>query len=109
MNFYELRTFALEVQTAFKQLRERVQTLEHQAAALSPLLDTDRLEVARVCQQAGVMLKDLEGRAASEARARAANRVFTALRQRGWSLDRIAKATGYSTRGVASNLERFQT
>ena len=109
MDIWELNAFAAGVGKAFAELRARVAALEHQTAALAPMLDSDRLEVARACQQAGVTLADLESRAASTARAQTVNRVFSALRQRGWSLDRIAKATGYSTRGVASNLERFQT
>ena len=99
--------FIQDVRKAFAQLRERIDALELQTVALSPLLDSDRLEVARVCQQASVTLKDLEGRTATKERAQAANRVFKVLRQRGWSLDRIGRATGYSSRGVASNLERF--
>jgi hypothetical protein len=65
------------------------------------------MEIARFCQATGITLKELDRRDASDGRARKMNRLFYALRQKGWSLDRIAKATSYSARGVASNLERF--
>ena len=71
------------------------------------LRDSDRMEIARYCQATGIAIKELDRRDASDHRARKVNRLFRALRQKGWSLDRVAKATGYSTRGVASNLERF--
>ena len=102
-----LDAFVLDMRKALVQLRERIDALERQTAALAPLLDSDRLEVARVCQKIGVALKDLHGRVATEERAQAANHVFKALRQSEWSFDRIGRATGYSARGIASNLERF--
>ena len=89
------------------KLLARLEAVETQVAALAPLRDSDRLEVARFCQATGIAIKDLDRRDASDHRARKMNRLFRALRQKGWSLDRVAKATGYSTRGVASNLERF--
>lgn len=107
MTLYELDGFVADVCKAFAQQRERMAALEQKVAALAPLINSDRLEVARACQQVGATLADLEGRVASTARAQAVNRVFRVLRARGWSLDRIARATTYSTRGVASNLERF--
>jgi NADP-dependent 3-hydroxy acid dehydrogenase YdfG len=89
------------------ELRTRIEAVETQLAALVPLQDSDRLVVARVCQATGVTLKEIDCRAASAGRARKVNRVFHALRQKEWSLDRIAKGTGYTARGVASNLEKF--
>ncbi len=90
--------------TAFQK---RIEAVETQLAALAPLQDSDRMEIAHICQATGIPIKDLNRRDASDHRARKVNRIFHALRQKGWSFDRIAKATGYSTRGVASNLERF--
>ena len=87
--------------------QKRIEAVETQLVALAPLKDSDRMEVARVCQATGITLADIDRRDASDSRARKVNRLFRALRQKGWSFDRIAKATGYSTRGVASNLERF--
>ena len=96
-----------DVHVALFDISRRLTTLETQVAALAPLQDSDRLAVARVCQAVGATLSDLAGRSANDNRAKAVNQVFRALRQQGWSLDRISHATGYSTRGVASNLERF--
>lgn len=96
-----------DVAVALDQLRKRLAVIEADIAALAPLRDSDRLEVARVCQAAGIPLKEIDRRDASDGRARKISRVLLALRQKGWSLDRIARATGYSARGVASNLERF--
>ena len=99
-----LRRDVIHTFTAFQK---RIEAVETQLAALTPMQDSDRMEVARVCQAQAVSLKEIDCRAASAGRARKVNRIFHALRQKSWSLDRIAKATGYSTRGVASNLERF--
>lgn len=96
-----------DVSHALTTLRTRIEAVETQLAALAPLQDSDRTEVARICQVTGATLKEIDCRAASAGRARKVHRVFSALRQKGWSFDRIAKATGYSTRGVASNLEKF--
>lgn len=96
-----------DVSHTLAALRTRIEAVETMLAALTPLQDSDRLVVARVCQATGVTLKEIDCRAASAGRARKVNRIFHALRQKGWSFDRIAKATGYSTRGVASNLEKF--
>ena len=87
--------------------QKHIEAVETQLAALAPLKDSDRMEIAHFCQANGIILKELDRRDASDDRARKVNRLFRALRQKSWSLDRIAKATGYSTRGVASNLERF--
>jgi hypothetical protein len=99
-----LRRDVIHTMTAFQT---RIEAIETQLAALAPMQDSDRMEVVRICQATGVTIKDLDARDASDGRARKVNRIFHALRQKGWSFDRIAKATGYSTRGVASNLERF--
>ncbi len=107
MEAYQLDAFARDGAKSLAQLRSRLEALEHQVAALAPLRDSDRLAVAQACKQAGATLADLQGRAASPVRAKAANRVMRILRDGGWSLDRIARATGYSARGVASNLEHF--
>jgi hypothetical protein len=96
-----------DVSHTFTALQKRIEAVETQLAALAPLQDSDRMEIARYCQSTGIAIKDLDRRDASDQRARRMNRLFRALRQKSWSLDRIAKATGYSTRGVASNLERF--
>jgi hypothetical protein len=92
---------------ALTPLRARIDAIETTLVALAPLKDSDRMELARVCQAKCVTPKEIDCRAASAGRARKVNQVFQTLRQKGWSLDRIAKATGYSTRGVASNLEKF--
>jgi hypothetical protein len=96
-----------DVAHTFVEMGKRIEAVETQLAALAPMQDSDRMEVVRICQATGTTLKDLDRRDASDHRARKMNRIFHALRQKSWSLDRIAKATGYSTRGVASNLERF--
>lgn len=96
-----------DVTQLLAEMRKRIEAVETTLAALTPLQDSDRMEIARVCQATGVTLKEIDCRAASAGRARKVHRVFHTLRQKGWSLDRIAKATGYSTRGVASNLEKF--
>ena len=88
-------------------LQKRIEAVETQLAALAPLQDSDRMEIARFCQTAEFTLKELNRRDTNAVRAIKVNELFRSLRQKGWSLDRIAKATGYSTRGVASNLERF--
>jgi hypothetical protein len=85
----------------------RLDSLEAEVAALTPLPDSDRTKVARVCKIVGSTLANLDGRSANSDRARAANRVFRALREQGWSADRIGRATGYSARGITSNLLRF--
>jgi hypothetical protein len=107
MEPYQISDFAREVSGALAQLRARVDAVERQVAALAPLLNSDRLEVAKACKEAGATLQDLECRSASSHRARSVNRVMTILRKKGWSLDRIGRATGYSARGIASNLARF--
>jgi hypothetical protein len=96
-----------DVAHTFVEMGKRIEAVETQLAALAPMQDSDRMEIARFCQATGIAIKDLDRRDASDHRARKVNRIFHALRQKGWSFDRIAKATGYSTRGVASNLERF--
>jgi phosphoenolpyruvate carboxylase len=78
-----------------KELLARLDAIETQLAALAPLLrDSDRMEIARFCQVTGITLNELDRRDASADRARKMNRVFHAFRQKGWSFDRIAKATG---------------
>jgi hypothetical protein len=99
-----LRRDVIHTLTAFQK---RIEAVETQLAALAPMQDSDRMEVVCICQATGITIKELDRRDASDHRARKVNRIFHALRQKGWSFDRIAKATGYSTRGVASNLERF--
>jgi predicted phage gp36 major capsid-like protein len=89
------------------EMRKRIEAVETTLAALAPLQDSDRMELARVCQATGVSLKEIDRREASADRARKVNCVFRTLRERGWSFDRVAKATGYTARGVASNLEKF--
>lgn len=96
-----------DVAHTFVETRKRIEIIETTLAALAPLQDNDRMTVARICQATGVSLQEIDRRDASAGRARKINRLFHALRQRGWSFDRIAKATDYSTRGVASNLEKF--
>ena len=96
-----------DVAFTFDEMRKRIEAVETQLAALAPMQDSDRMEVVHICQATGITIKELDRRDASDQRARKANRIFHALRQKGWSFDRVAKATGYSTRGVASNLERF--
>lgn len=96
-----------DVAYTFGEMRKRLEAVETTLAALAPLRDSDRMEVARVSQAVGVTLKDIDRRDASDTRAQKANAVFSALRQKGWSIDRIAKATDYSTRGVAANLKKF--
>lgn len=88
-------------------LQNRLEAVETQLAALAPMQNSDRMEIARFCQAAGIAIKDLDRRDASAHRAGKMARLFLELRQKGWSFDRIAKATGYTARGVASNLERF--
>jgi len=85
----------------------RLGSLEAEVAALTPLQDSDRIKVALICKAVGSTLADLDGRRATSDRAEAANRVFRALRDEGWSADRIGRATGYSTRGITANLSRF--
>jgi hypothetical protein len=92
-----------------EELRNRLVTVEAQATALAPLVESDRLEVARVCQALSVKPETLQARGSHPGRAEAANKVFRALRAKGWSVDRIAKATSYGVRGVQLNLARFQT
>jgi hypothetical protein len=96
-----------DVAFTFDEMRKRIEAVETKLAALAPMQDSDRMEVVRMCQATGITIKELDRRDASDHRARKVNRIFHALRQKGWSFDRVAKATGYSTRGVASNLERF--
>jgi hypothetical protein len=42
-----LNYFMRDVQNAFAKLRARVEELERQVSVLTPLLDLDRLEVAK--------------------------------------------------------------
>jgi hypothetical protein len=53
---------AAQKQAAEADLAQRVQGLEAKLAALLPMVDPDRLEVARVCQQLGVRHEGLRSR-----------------------------------------------
>ena len=99
-----LQALAGEVSVALADIRRRLDALEAQANALAPLLESDRLEVARTCSEVGATADDIRSRSTSATRAEAVRRVFKALRCKGWPVDRIARATGYTARGVASNL-----
>ena len=50
-------------------LLKRIEAVETQLAALAPMQDSDRMEVARVCQALAVSLKEIDCRAASAGRA----------------------------------------
>jgi hypothetical protein len=100
---------AAQKQAAEADLAQRVQGLEAKLAALLPMVDPDRLEVARVCQRLGVPIATLRGRENSATRAAQVARVFQAIRELGWSFDRVASATHFTARGVQLNLKRFST
>jgi hypothetical protein len=109
-----LRQRVEALEAASKQAGEadltlRVEDLEARLGALLPLVDPDRLEVARACQRLGVDPKDLASRDPRPERTRAARTVFAELRCAGWALDRVAAATGYTVRGVQLNLERAKS
>ena len=96
------------------ELLARVETLERLAGnltaletnvlALAPLRDPDRLALARACKAQGVSVEIFQRRVPSKDRAAKVRMVFRELKQSGPSVDRIARVTGYTARGVVANL-----
>lgn len=89
------------------QLTTRVKSMEARLDALNAVMPPDIQTVARTCQALGLSLESLRQRQAKTVHATKVNLLFNQLRKQGWSADRIARATGYTSRGVVANLHRF--
>ena len=101
-----LENLAQQLSTALAGIRERLTRLEVQTDALACLVGRDTEEAARIAKSLGIRLADLRRISREGTPGQPANRLFLELRKRGWSFDRIARATGYSARGVQGNLRR---
>jgi hypothetical protein len=87
-----------------ERLAGNLAALESDVRAMAPLRDPDRVALSRVCKAQGVSVEILQRRVPSKERAAKVRGVFRELKLIGLSVDRIARVTGYSSRGVVANL-----
>lgn len=99
LNLQQLSGWAIE---ADKRLVKLEADLARTLAAISP----DVAEVGAVCRKVGLPVEQLHRKTPDPERVKKVQAVFLALRKKGWSIGRIARATTYSTRGVQVNLKR---
>lgn len=97
-----------ELSARLDQIEAVLAKVETAALITSLPQQDDRLTIAEVCRRLDMPWDYLAKRSPDPRRGRAVAEIFRALREIGWSHYRIAKASGYTPRGVTSNLAKYR-